>query len=109
MALKARKPVAAKARSVREAQAKAGAERAKDAKPSFGKAAPRKVVPAAKAPAPRKAASEKQAQDTQSQGKQGAIRTVANIAAGAVVATARGAASLAASVIGKGGRKAKTK
>ncbi|WP_276316409.1 hypothetical protein [Mesorhizobium tianshanense] len=33
------------------------------------------------------------------------VRTTANVAAGAVVATARGAASLAASVMGKGGPK----
>jgi hypothetical protein len=105
MATKARKPAAAKTRTAKDGPAKTGAgaaiaERSKDAKPSFGKAAPRKVVPAAtKAPSPRKAAK----------GKQSAVRTVASVAAGAVVATARGAVSLAASVIGKGGSKAKAK
>jgi hypothetical protein len=37
------------------------------------------------------------------------MRNVANVAAGAVVATARGAASLASSVMGRGGSKAKAK
>ncbi|WP_287120221.1 hypothetical protein [Mesorhizobium sp.] len=37
------------------------------------------------------------------------VKTTANVAAGAVVATARGAASLAASVMGKGGSKSKAK
>ncbi len=37
------------------------------------------------------------------------VKATANVAAGAVVATARGAASLAASVIGKGGSKDKAK
>ncbi|BCG84483.1 MULTISPECIES: hypothetical protein [unclassified Mesorhizobium] len=104
MATKARKPAAAKTRTAKASPATAGAgaaiaERSKDAKPAFGKAAPRKVVPAAKTPSPRKAAK----------GKQSAVRTVASVAAGAVVATARGAVSLAASVIGKGGSKAKAK
>ncbi|TPN35980.1 hypothetical protein [Mesorhizobium sp. B1-1-6] len=105
MATKARKPATAKTRTTKTTQAKAGAgpaiaERSKDAKPSFGKAAPRKVAAAAAKPA----SARKPAPD-----KSGAVRTVASVAAGAVVATARGAASLAASVMGKGGPKAKAK
>lgn len=109
MATKTRKP--AKAVQPRATQAKAGAgpaiaERSKDAKAAFGKAAPRKVVPgatpkvAAKAAKPRKQATA---------GAGGVMRKAANVAAGAVVATARGAASFAASVIGRGGSKAKAK
>ncbi|WP_352640309.1 hypothetical protein [Mesorhizobium sp. M0220] len=37
------------------------------------------------------------------------VKTTANVAAGAVLATAKGAASLAASVVGKGGSKPRTK
>lgn len=99
MVTKAKKP--AKTRPAKATQAKTGAgpaiaERSKDAKGAFGKAAPRKVVPAAKTASPRKPAP----------AKAGAVRTAANVAAGAVVATARGAVSLAASVIGRGGSKA---
>ena len=107
MATRTQKP--AKGRSVqpRATQAKAGAgpaiaERSKDAKPAFGKAAPRKVVPGAAS----KAKARKPAAST---GSKGAVRTAANIAAGAVVATARGVASFAASVVGRGGSKAKAK
>ncbi|RWM22128.1 hypothetical protein [Mesorhizobium sp.] len=102
MATKTRKPAPARSRAnqSRTAQSKAGAaeamaERTKDAKPAFGKAAPKKVVHgvAHKAAAkPHKPMA-------------GPIRTVASVATGAVVATAR----LAASVLGRGGAKAKTK
>ncbi|WP_352782997.1 hypothetical protein [Mesorhizobium sp. M0643] len=37
------------------------------------------------------------------------VKATANVAAGAVLATAKGAASLAASVVGKGGSKRRTK
>lgn len=106
MATKTRKPVKGKAVLAKATQAKAGAgpaiaERSKDAKPAFGKAAPKKVVPGAmhkvtaKAAKPHKPAAS----------KSGPIRTVASIATGAVVATAR----LAASMLGRGGAKAKAK
>ncbi|MDG4891530.1 hypothetical protein [Mesorhizobium sp. WSM4887] len=99
MATKTRKPAPARSRAnqSRAGAAPATAERSKDAKPSFGKAAPKKVVPgtAHKAPAkPHKPAA-----------RSGPIRTVASVATGAVVATAR----LAASVLGRGGAKAKPK
>lgn len=73
---------------------------AKDAKPSFGKAAPRKVVPGAV----HKVAAKPAKGHKPAAAKSGPIRTVASVATGAVVATAR----LAASVLGRGG-KAKTK
>ncbi|MDX8541367.1 hypothetical protein RFM23_27470 [Mesorhizobium abyssinicae] len=106
MATSTRKPVKGKAAPRKATQAKTGAgpaiaERSKDAKPAFGKAAPKKVVPGAvhkaavKAPKSHKPAA----------AKSGPIRTVASIATGAVAATAR----LAASVIGRGGAKAKAK
>ncbi|MDG4882249.1 hypothetical protein [Mesorhizobium sp. WSM4884] len=107
MATKTRKPAPARNRAnqSRATQAKGGAapatsERSRDAKPTFGKAAPKQVVPgvahktAAKAVKPHKPAA-----------KSGPIRTVASVATGAVVATAR----LAASVLGRGGAKAKNK
>ncbi len=105
MATKARKPAATKTRTARTTQAKTGAsqaiaERSKDAKPTFGKAAPKRVVPAAE----KTASARKPAAN-----KAGTVRTVTNIAAGALIATARGAASLAASVIGRGGSKARAK
>jgi hypothetical protein len=99
-------PRKGKANRPRTTQARAGAgqatmaEQPKDAKPTFGKAAPRKVVPGAahkavaKAVKPHKPAA-----------KSGPIRTVASVATGAVVATAR----LAASVLGRGGTKSKSK
>jgi len=103
MATKTRKPAPARSRAKQPRQVTAGAdavlaENARDAKPTFGKAAPRKVVAgsahkaAAKATKPPKAAAS----------KSGPIRTVASVATGAVVATAR----LAASVFG---RRAKAK
>ncbi|MDX8444662.1 hypothetical protein [Mesorhizobium captivum] len=108
MATKTRKPAPARSRAnqSRTTQSKAGAaeamaERTKDAKPTFGKAAPRKVVPgaahktAAKPVKPHKPAA----------ARSGPVRTVASVAAGAVVATAR----LAASVFGRGGAKTKAK
>ena len=112
MATNSRKPVAKKARATQSSttQAKAGAgpaiaERSKDAKPAFGKAAPKRVTPgaahkvAAKSAKPHKPATGPAAK------KSGPIRTVASVATGAVVATAR----LAASVFSRGGPKAKTK
>ncbi|SDA94305.1 hypothetical protein [Mesorhizobium qingshengii] len=114
MAQKARKPAPAKGKAT---QSKAGAgpaiaERSKDAaKPTFGKAAPRKVVPGAakataKAAKPKKPAN---ANDSLTGSAMRTARATANVAAGAVVIAARGAASLAASVMGKGGSKAKAK
>ncbi|RWB78457.1 MAG: hypothetical protein EOQ50_01165 [Mesorhizobium sp.] len=108
MATNSRKPVAKKARATqsRTTQAKAGAgpaiaERSKDAKPAFGKAAPKKVTPGvAHKVAPKAHKPHKPATKTS-----GPIRTVASVATGAVVATAR----LAASVLGRGGGKAKAK
>ena len=107
MATKTRKPAPARSRAnqSRTTQSRAGAgpamaERSKDAKPTFGKAAPKKVTPGAahkavaKAVKPHKPAT-----------KSGPIRTVASVATGAVVATAR----LAASVLGRRGAKAKSK
>ncbi|WP_192253731.1 hypothetical protein [Mesorhizobium silamurunense] len=107
MATKTRKPAPARSRAnqSRTTQSRAGAgpavaERSKDAKPAFGKAAPKKVVPgashktAAKAAKPHKPTA-----------KSGPIRTVASVATGAVVATAR----LAASMLGRGRAKTRTK
>jgi hypothetical protein len=101
MATNSRKtaPKKVRASQARTTQAQAGAgpaaaERLKDAKPAFGKAAPKKVTPgaghkvAAKAQKPHKPAAS----------RPGPIRTVASVATGAVVATAR----LAASVLGRG-------
>jgi hypothetical protein len=107
MAQKARKPAPARGKAT---QSKAGAgpavaERSKDAKPAFGKAAPKKVVPGV---APKVAAKTAQARKPAASNSS-KVRTAANIAAGAVVATARGVVSLAASVVGRGGSKAKTK
>ncbi|RWL76414.1 MAG: hypothetical protein EOR67_30265 [Mesorhizobium sp.] len=100
MATNSRKPVAKKTRATqsRTTQTKAGAgpaiaERSKDAKPAFGKAAPKKVTPGlAHKAAPKAHRPHKPATKTS-----GPIRTVASVATGAVVATAR----LAASVLGR--------
>ncbi|RVA49524.1 hypothetical protein EN933_18080 [Mesorhizobium sp. M7A.F.Ca.US.001.01.1.1] len=113
MATKAKKPAPAKGKAT---QSKIGAgpamtARSKDAKPAFGKAAPKKVVPAAAKAAPKAAKPKKPASSSDFLGGS-AMRTAkatANVAAGAVMVAARGAASLAASVIGKGGSKAKAK
>jgi len=111
MATKAKKPVLAKAKAVQPKVTTGDAARAKDtAKPAFGKAAPKRVVPAGKA-AP-KASKPKKPGGADNSLTGSAMRTVkvtANVAAGAVVVAARGAASLAASVMGKGGSKAKAK
>lgn len=114
MATKARKPAAAKSRATpaKATQAKAGAgpaiaARSKDTKPAFGKAAPKKVVPGVAAKVAAKPAKAKKPAGSSS--PVGTMRNVANVAAGAVVATARGAASLASSVMGRGGSKAKAK
>ncbi|TIV69626.1 MAG: hypothetical protein E5V89_17985 [Mesorhizobium sp.] len=107
MATRTRKPAPARSRAnqSRTTQSKAGAaeamaERTRDAKPAFGKAAPKKVVPGAA----HKAAA-KPAKPHKSAAKSGPIRTVASVATGAVVATAR----LAVSVLGRGGAKSKAK
>ena len=99
MATNSRKPVAKKARATqsRTTQAKAGAspaiaERSKDAKPAFGKAAPKKVTGLTHKVAPKAHKPHKPATKTS-----GPIRTAASVATGAVVATAR----LAASVLGR--------
>ncbi|UVK42916.1 hypothetical protein BPNPMPFG_004646 [Mesorhizobium sp. AR07] len=113
MAQKARKPTPVKGKAT---QAKTGAgpaiaERSKDAKPAFGKAAPKKVVPAT-AKAEPKAAKARKPVNADNSLAGSAMRTVkaaANVAAGAVVVAARGTVSLAASVMGKGGSKAKAK
>ncbi|TKD26637.1 MAG: hypothetical protein E5W98_30440 [Mesorhizobium sp.] len=123
MATKARKPAPGKGRAARskatgfkatESKLGAGpavAARSKDAaKPTFGKAAPKKVTPTAakvtaKPAKPRKSASGSSMADSAMR----TVKTTANVAAGAVVATAKSAASLAASVMGKGGSKSKAK
>ncbi|WP_434724817.1 hypothetical protein [Mesorhizobium sp. RIZ17] len=108
MATNSRKPAPkkGKANQSRTTQAKAGAgpaiaERSKDAKPSFGKATPKRVTPGAVHKVAAKAAKHPKPAAK----KSGPIRTVAGVATGAVVATAR----LAASVFGRGGAKAKAK
>ncbi|MER9297800.1 hypothetical protein NKI38_15085 [Mesorhizobium sp. M0621] len=109
MAQKARKPAPSKGKAT---QSKAGAgpavaARSKDTKPTFGKAAPKKVVPAAaKAAKPRKPS---RADGSISGSAMRTVKAAANVAAGAVVIAARGTASLAASMVGKGGSKAKAK
>lgn len=115
MATKAKEPVRGKSAQPKATQSKAGAgpavaQRSKDAKPAFGKASPKKVVPgsASKVTAPKAAAKTAQAKKPAAAGGS-KVRTAANVAAGAVVATARSVASLAASVVGKGGSKAKAK
>ncbi|TIS94535.1 MAG: hypothetical protein E5W87_33730 [Mesorhizobium sp.] len=119
MATMARKPAPAKGRATRSKaiQSKTGAgpavaARSRDAaKPSFGKAAPKKVSPASAKPAAKPAKPRKSASGGSSMADSAmrTVKTTANVAAGAVVATARSAASLAASVMGKGGSKPKTK
>jgi len=111
MALKARKPAPArgKARSGIQSKAEASpAAAARDAKPTFGKAAPRKVVAGAAQP---KAAGTvaKTRKPVADKNSGGAVRSAASIAVGAVVVTARGVASLAASVVGRRGSKGKAK
>jgi len=113
MATKARKPAPAKGRATRskaiESKTGAGpavAARSKDAaKPTFGKAAPKKVVPGAAKAKPAKPRKPATGGSSMAGSAMRTVRTTANVAAGAVVATARGAASLAASVMGKGGPK----
>ncbi|MBN8750755.1 MAG: hypothetical protein J0I65_25105 [Variovorax sp.] len=108
MATNGRKPAPRKGKinQPRTTQAKASAgqaimaEQPKDAKPTFGKAAPKKVVPGTAHKAVAKAAK-----PHRPAAKSGPIRTVASVATGTVVATAR----LAASVLGRGGAKSKPK
>ncbi|MDX8527076.1 hypothetical protein RFM68_21490 [Mesorhizobium sp. MSK_1335] len=108
MATNSRKPAVKKTRAnqsratqVKAAAGPAIAERSKDAKPAFGKAAPKKVTPGAA----HKVAAKSVKHPKPAAKKSGPIRTVASVATGAVVATAR----LAASVFGRGGAKAKAK
>ncbi|WP_245460158.1 MULTISPECIES: hypothetical protein [unclassified Mesorhizobium] len=77
------------------------AERSKDGKPTFGKATPKQVVPGAS----HKVGAKPVKPHKPAAAKSGPVRTVASVAAGAVVATAR----LAASVFGRGGAKTKAK
>ncbi|RAZ76444.1 hypothetical protein DPM35_17335 [Mesorhizobium atlanticum] len=113
MATNSRKPVAKKTRATqsRTTQANAGAgpaiaERSKDAKPAFGKAAPKKVTSGlAHKVAAHKVEAKNAKRPKPAAKKSGPIRAVASVATGAVVATAR----LAASVFGRGGASAKTK
>jgi hypothetical protein len=95
MATKAKKPAPKKAPSARS-KAGAGAapaQRSKDAakKPAFGKAAPRKVEPAAKTAA---SATKPVTASTGKRGEPSLATRIVHVAAGAVVATAKGAASL---------------
>ncbi|TPI08505.1 hypothetical protein FJW06_28485 [Mesorhizobium sp. B4-1-3] len=112
MATNSRKtaPKKARANQPRTAQAKAGAgpaiaERSKDAKPAFGKAPPKRVTPSAAHKVAAKSAKPHRPATGPAERKSGPIRTVASVATGAVVATAR----LAASMFGRGGASAKTK
>ncbi|MGX8010767.1 hypothetical protein ACVDG8_018340 [Mesorhizobium sp. ORM8.1] len=100
MATKTRKPAPArsKANQPRRPKAADDAALAKDGKPTFGKAAPRKVV----AGAAHKVATKAHKPHKPAAGKSGPIRTAASVATGAVVATARLAASMF-------GRRAKAK
>jgi large subunit ribosomal protein L23Ae len=114
MATKAKKPAPRKAASI---QTKTGAgpavgEHSKDAakKPAFGKAAPRKVTPtAAKTAAPAAKSAPRTAKPAKAAGGPSLVTKIAHVATGAVVATAKGAASLAASVTRKDGAKGKAK
>ena len=112
MATNSRKtpPKKSKSSQPRATQAKAGAgpavaERSKDAKPAFGKAAPKKVTAAATHKVAAKSAKHSRTPTGPAAKEPGPIRTAATVATGAVVATAR----LAASVFGRGGAKAKAK
>ncbi|TPN84291.1 hypothetical protein FJ987_15745 [Mesorhizobium sp. CU2] len=106
MATRTRKPAPAKGRANQPRQPKPAEEAplAKDGKPAFGKAAPRKVVAGAAHKVAVKPAKPHKPATAKAAGKSGPIRTVASVATGAVVATAR----LAASVFGRGA-KAKAK
>jgi hypothetical protein len=104
MAAKAKKPAPKKATTrPRTVASAAPAERSKEApkKPAFGKAAPRKVEPAAKTPA---ATTKPVSGSARKSGEPSLATKIVHVAAGAVVATAKGAASL---VTGK--RAGKTK
>ena len=109
MATNSRKPLAKKSRAnqsrTTQAQPGTGPATTKDAKPSFGKAAPKKVTPGAIHKVAAKSAKHAKPATRPAAAKSGPIRTVASVATGAVVATAR----LAASVFGRGGTKAKAK
>lgn len=95
MAIKANKPAPKKAVSSRSktAAGAAVAEHAKAApkKPAFGKAAPRRVEPAAKTPA---ATTKPVSESARKRGGASLATRIIHVAAGAVVATAKGAASL---------------
>jgi hypothetical protein len=107
MATKAKKPAAKKTATVQSktgAGAAAGERSRGAAKPAFGKAAPRKVMPGLKSTVPSAKPASKSAKS--SKGNSPSLATkIAQVATGAVVATAK----LAASVVGKGEGKSKTK
>lgn len=126
---KAKQAKPSKAKPTKATQARSGAgpavaERSKDAKPAFGKAAPKKVTaaqmakplaeakvgePAAKASAATRA-KPKSSQDGSIAHKLAhSAKTAANVAAGAVVVTARSAAALASSVVGGSKNRSKSK
>jgi hypothetical protein len=108
MAPKPRKAAPAKGKATQPKTASGS----KNTKSAFGTAAPKKVVPTAAKAAPKQTKPRKPAQAESDSIAGSAMRTVkaaANVAAGAVVTAARGTASLAASVVGKGTSKAKAK
>jgi hypothetical protein len=118
MATKAKKTASKPAKTT---HVKAGADpaiaaRSKDAKPAFGKAAPKRVTPTtAKATKAKSQSASSAAREGTSAAREGTsiaakvartVKTTANVAVGAVVATAKGAATLASSAVGKSGTKA---
>jgi hypothetical protein len=108
MAQKPRKATPAKGKATQPKTASGS----KDTKTAFGTAAPKKVVPATAKTSPKQTKPRKPAQAEGDSIAGSAMRTVkaaANVAVGAVATAARGTASLAASVVGKGTPKAKAK
>lgn len=115
MATKAKKPASksAKTTQVKAGAAPAIAARSKDAKPAFGKAAPKRVMPtttktaakAAKAKSPSGSTADREGTSIASKVAR-TVKITANVAVGAVVATAKGAATLASSAVGKSSSKA---
>ncbi len=116
MANKAKKTTSKPAKTT---QVKAGADpsiatRSKDTKPAFGKAAPKRVAPTTTTKAFPKPANSK-SQGASTVAREGTsiaakvartVKTTANVAIGAVVATAKGAVTLASSAVGKSSTKA---
>lgn len=115
MATKAKKPASksAKTTQVKAGAAPAIAARSKDAKPAFGKAAPKRVTPttaktsakAAKTKSPSGSTADRESISIAAKVAR-TVKTTANVAVGAVVATAKGAATLASSAVGKSSSKA---